>query len=199
LSLSKQDLRKTILRQREGLSAGEVEHRSGRLFATFQANVAELLPSSYAAVALYFPIRGEVDTRPFLKYFLRQKKRVLFPKTDRATKSVQFFEVADFAELRSGVFGVAEPAPRPGQQPVAPDVLLVPGVAFSADCHRLGYGAGYYDRYAAELESSGRRAAVRFVGLAYEFQISDSVHHEPHDHPMDFVVSEEKIFRKVAE
>ncbi|MBI3542331.1 MAG: 5-formyltetrahydrofolate cyclo-ligase [Deltaproteobacteria bacterium] len=188
-------MRKKILEQRQALSAGEVAHRSKRILDNFLKHSSELLPEGVESVALYFPIRGEVDTRAFHAHLRSGRKRCLFPRVAKAAKlqPLEFFEVADWSELRLGAFGIGEPVPLPGVAPVKPDVVLVPGTAFSLDAHRLGYGAGHYDATVDAWKAEGQRASVRLVGLAYEFQIVERLPSEPHDQRLDFVVGEERF------
>lgn len=197
-SNDKKILRKEIMNRRQVLSAGEVQHRSQNIFNSFIKNSAVLLPKDFHSIALYFPIKGEVDTRPFFKYFSSRKRICLFPRIqDEANnKSLHFYAVKDFSELQLSKWGIAEPKPVPGIQPIIPDLVLVPGVVFSADSHRVGFGGGYYDRTAAEWHKSGARQNIRLIGLAYDFQIVAKISHEPHDQVLDFVVAESQIFKK---
>ena len=71
-------------------------------------------------------------------------------------------------------------------RPQALDVILVPLVAFDAQCRRLGHGAGYYDRYLAQTD------ALR-IGVGFACQKVDAIHALPHDIAMDLIVTEEEI------
>lgn len=197
-SFDKQALRKQILATRQLLGAGEVEQRSQRVFKNFLSHIDTLLAPDYSSVALYFPIRGEVDTRPFYKYFKARKRRCLFPKMSSPVQSapLEFFEVGDWAELSLGALGIGEPRPNLGAVSVRPDVVIVPGIAFSHDAHRVGFGAGYYDRTIEEWGLSGQRELTRLVGIAYDFQLLPQLPSEPHDQVLDYVVAEESIFKK---
>ena len=197
---AKKAIRKEILARRQALSAGEVEQRSQRIYKIFLAHVEELLPTKFSTVALYFPIHGEVDTRPFHRYFKSRKVKCLFPKvTDPTSKSslLDFYAVDDLFELQLGAFGIAEPAGLSGTAH-RPDVVLVPALAFSSDAHRLGFGGGYYDRTIDSWSVAGARKSVTLIGLAYEFQLFSQLPREPHDHQLDFVVSEEQILKGAA-
>ncbi len=88
-------------------------------------------------------------------------------------------------ELSKGRFGIAEPLP---DWPIArPETLLVPLLAFDARGHRLGYGGGYYDRTIAALKAHG---PLRTIGIAYAGQEVLSLPHDPHDQPLDAVLTE---------
>lgn len=192
--LLKSKLRERLLGEREALSAGEVEVRSQKIFKTFQKHLSEILTADYQNVGLYYPIRGEVDSRFFFKFFKARKKACLFPKV--SGKTMAFYEVGDWSELQVGSLGIGEPRPKASQKPVLPDVVLVPGVGFSTAAFRLGFGVGFYDRAIDEWERQAVREKLRLVGLAYDFQIVPELPIEPHDCPIDFVVTEQEIFKK---
>jgi len=88
--------------------------------------------------------------------------------------------------LRPGHFRVMEPAPE--AETVSPDLLLGPMLAFDREGFRLGYGGGYYDRTIKALEQAGRRP--RCIGLAFSGQRVEHVPREPHDVPLDAILTE---------
>lgn len=90
--------------------------------------------------------------------------------------------------LSCGTFGIQEPVECADFKHI--DIAVVPGVAFDKQLHRVGYGKGYYDRLLG---------AVRFgvvVGLAFECQVFDAFDYEPHDMPVDVLVTEKYIYRR---
>jgi 5-formyltetrahydrofolate cyclo-ligase len=177
------------LLKRQSLSAGEVAHRSARVFETFLLHREKLVPASARSIGLYYPVRGEVDTRSFFRAFLQAGVKCFFPRVEDRQR-MEFLEVRDLAELRMGPFGIAEPHARPGAA-VVPEAVLVPGVAFTPDCHRLGFGAGYFDRAIADWASA---SPPRLIGLAYDFQVLPTLPLAGHDRKLDFVVSEERVY-----
>lgn len=196
--LNKASLRKEILAKREALDPNELAQRSATAFKLFTSAASQLLPARYDSVALYYPIKGEVDTRAFSQYFQSLGKRLLFPRTENKANPpiLGFYPINDWTELKPGAFGICEPSPKPCQKSERPDVVLVPGLAFSNDCYRLGFGAGFYDRIIDQWTNEGARTQVRLIGLAYSFQLTSAFQHEPHDHPMDFVVTEDQIIQR---
>ena len=90
--------------------------------------------------------------------------------------------------LGSGVWGIREPKPEAAE--VEPDILLVPLLAFDRLGHRIGYGAGYYDRTIAHLRS---RKPVTAVGLAFAAQEVPTVPVTPRDAPLDLVLTEREV------
>lgn len=104
--------------------------------------------------------------------------------------------------------GILQP-PCAGQAPLPPDafdVILVPGVAFDRRGHRLGFGAGYYDRYLASRKSreadepsgpaaSPERARPRLIGVCFSVQLRPAIPATTHDIPMDLVATEDAVLR----
>lgn len=140
-----------------------------------------------ARLALYAPLRHEVDTVLLLKAARQAGKRVFYPLVcdDRLT----FHEVETSAQLRQGSFGILEPCPV-DTAAVAPDfdLMVVPGVAFDLRGHRIGFGKGYYDRYLAGLAS-----LPTLVGLCHDFQVCSEVPSEGHDVRMHYLVTETRV------
>jgi 5-formyltetrahydrofolate cyclo-ligase len=85
-------------------------------------------------------------------------------------------------------FGILEPSKTVDIRSF--DVIVVPGVVFDKKCNRLGFGKGFYDRF---LKSVNTRLKI---GLSYDLQIVDELPSEVHDIPMDFVLTETKIYRR---
>ena len=86
------------------------------------------------------------------------------------------------AKLESGALGIPIPT---DTEEMRPDTILLPANGFDAMGFRLGYGAGYFDRTIA-----GLRPEVRIIGISYEIGRMSSIGPQPHDEPMDFVVTE---------
>ena len=128
----------------------------------------------------------EIRTEPFFKKVINCGKLLICPRVDRRTRSLQLFEVKDFAkDLRPGTMGIPEPMAECRQiDPLEVDWVLVPGLAFDGKCSRLGRGAGYYDRLLPTL----RHEAMRW-SLILEAQWVDEVPMEPHDVPLDGIAS----------
>ncbi len=153
----------------------------------------ETLPglSQAGTVLLYasaFP--EEVETGPFLRRVLEADQRLVLPIVDRRLGSLRLAEVLDPSrDLIASRRGI--PEPRQGLRPVGPgevDWILVPGLAFDAEARRLGRGAGHYDRLLPRL-----RPEVHRWALIFSTQWVDSLPVEPHDQPLDGVVSAHRM------
>ncbi|MDF1607936.1 5-formyltetrahydrofolate cyclo-ligase [Hoeflea sp. YIM 152468] len=139
-------------------------------------------------IAGYLPIRSEPDLRPLLARLRHRGARICLPVVlDRET--IVFRELVPGAELISTGFGTLGPGSE--AQELDPDVLMMPLSAFDAKGNRLGYGAGHYDRAIARLRGKG--LSPRLVGTAFGFQQADAVPAEPHDVPLQMILTEQGL------
>lgn len=136
-----------------------------------------------AIVAGYWPIRDELDCRPVLTRLMDTRQPVCLPVVLGEERPLELRLWEEGAALYPSGFGTLAPsemAPR-----AEPDVILMPLVGFDRAGTRLGYGGGYYDRTLEAMEHT-----PRLVGFAYSVQEFDHVPREPHDIPLDAVVTE---------
>jgi 5-formyltetrahydrofolate cyclo-ligase len=133
------------------------------------------------SLALFAPMPTEPDLDLLWELgALVEHSLLSYPR--REGKALLFHPVSALDELIPGRFGIREPAP--GPSPKQLDLIVVPGLAFSAQGNRLGRGAGFYDRFLATVPQTTFK-----VGVCFEFQRVSSIPHEPHDVTMDAVVS----------
>jgi 5-formyltetrahydrofolate cyclo-ligase len=157
----------------------------------------QALPSFTAAraVLVTLPFGSEWDTRPFALAALRSGKTLVLPRVNNATRMLELHAIGDLAEsVATGYRGIPEPLPTtPRVDAAAIDWVLVPGVAFSANGGRLGYGGGYYDRLITTLPP----ATARIAG-AFETQIAPQIPAAAHDLCVDLIVTESRILSPPA-
>lgn len=138
-------------------------------------------------VLLYLPVNGEVDTKYILAHFQKMKSNIFLPTYLKENKKWAISKIDNFDDLGMGPFGILQPQRANIYDVSYLDLAIVPLVAFSAELHRLGYGRGVYDRL---LDKVG----ITKIGLAYEFQLIETLPTELHDVKMDYVVTEKKIY-----
>jgi len=132
----------------------------------------------------YWPINGEVDTRPFISKAKSVGMEVILPKTLLNGKLDHFPFISE-KKMARGRFGTYHPVG--AEKYSGPyDLVVVPAVAFDKNCNRLGYGGGYYDTFLRECQ------ALK-VGVAYDFQVVPQLPTEQHDVPVNFVISEKEV------
>ncbi len=125
----------------------------------------------------------EIDPEPALRRLREEGVRVAYPRVSQ--QELDLHEVADPADLVLAAYGIREPRPEaPRVHLNEIDALLVPAVAFDRRGFRLGYGGGFYDRFLARLPEDTLR-----IGVAFDEQLLDELPREPHDEPVDFIVT----------
>jgi 5-formyltetrahydrofolate cyclo-ligase len=141
-----------------------------------------------AIIAGYAAIGSEADPFPLMATLSGQGHPLCLPRTEG--KDLTFRSWKPGEPLTPGKMNVPEPALSARER--RPDLLLVPLLAFDGDGYRLGYGAGYYDRYLSEHR---RKRSIRAIGIAYAGQHVEKLPREEHDEPLDAVVTEERVWR----
>lgn len=142
-----------------------------------------------ARVVLYAAVAGELPTRPVYERARRAHKPLLWPRVCEGG-AIEFARCDDWDALQPDAVGIPAPPPAaPALRLGASDLLLVPGVAFTARGARLGRGAAHYDRLLAARVGETR------VGIAFDEQIVPAIPEEAHDQPVDLVVTPTKIWR----
>jgi 5-formyltetrahydrofolate cyclo-ligase len=142
-----------------------------------------------ATVAGYSPIRSELDPTPLMQMLAAEGARLALPVITARGQSLRFRVWHPGDRLLPGPLGILEPSPAAAE--IVPDIVLVPLAAFDRTGHRIGYGAGHYDRTLAQLHKSKGFAAI---GLAFAAQEVEAVPALQHDVPLDYVLTETELF-----
>jgi 5-formyltetrahydrofolate cyclo-ligase len=182
--MPKRALRAAALAKRRELTPQQVDSQSLALQRRF-LDLPEFQRSK--VIALYAPIRQEVETAAVASVALSTGRTLLYPAVHG--DDLHFCRVAALNELVAGCFGIPEPTGEPCH-PGEADVIVVPGAVFDLFGRRIGYGKGYYDRALHQLEGSGK-----LVGFCYDFQLLEEIVGEPHDVTMDLIVTELRVVR----
>ncbi len=141
-----------------------------------------------AIIAGYAAIGSEADPFPLMATLSGQGHPLCLPRVEG--KQLAFRAWKPGEPLIPGKMNVPEPAASAKER--RPDLLLVPLLAFDSDGYRLGYGAGYYDRHLSEAR---QKRTIRAIGIAYAAQHVEKLPREPHDEPLDAVVTQERVWR----
>lgn len=184
----KKILRELLLQKRNLLTQEEIEAKSSLIHK--QLMVSPLFQRANR-VMLYISFRNEVLTSAIIKELLQKGKRVFIPITVPKTKALIVSELKSLEEdLQLGNFGVLEPKPEAVREldPSCLDLILVPGVGFDMEGFRIGYGAGYYDRFLPRISKE-----VPTIGLAFEVQLVHQLPKDEYDYPVQYVLTEERL------
>lgn len=150
--------------------------------------LTDLLRQRFAApgrIAGYVAIRDELDALPALAAAAALGWVCSLPAVIAPAAPLRFRPWHPGDPLTPGAFRVPEPAAEAGE--IRPDVVLVPMLAFDERGHRMGYGAGFYDRTLAALRRDG---PVLAVGIAYAGQRQERLPTDAHDQPLDLILTE---------
>jgi 5-formyltetrahydrofolate cyclo-ligase len=149
-----------------------------------------------ARVALYLPMRGEVDLRPAVDAAWQRGTAVYMPRiVNRRRARMTFAAWTPDGPHRRNVYGIEEPALGAGRlEARLLDAVVLPVVGFDRRGNRLGMGAGYYDRaLRRRLDRARRWQRPRLVGVAFACQELPSIPASPWDVPLDFIVTERGV------
>ena len=185
--MSKAEVRQDRLEARRAMSPAEVARKSGAIVERLKT-----LPAFTSAEAFLCYVSSkdnEVDTHGLINWLLNARRMVLVPIAEPHGGLV-WSRIRTLDVLLPGRFGILEPreAARRVMRPPPNSVVIVPGVAFTPDGYRVGYGGGYFDRFLAHYGGP-------IIGLAFDLQIVSYFEIETHDIPMDFLVTETAIYR----
>jgi 5-formyltetrahydrofolate cyclo-ligase len=178
---SKSELRKHMLAKRQAITD---EERARHELAILEH--IRLLPcfAKAASMALYIPIRGEVN---LLALWYQEQRLVLFPKV--SGENLIFSSPASKNDFKPGAFGIPEPISTSNMEISEVDVIFVPGVAFDRYGHRLGYGKGYYDKLIGSYPDK------TYIGVCQDEFCIEELPVDPWDSTVDFVVTQAGIYK----
>lgn len=180
-AISKIELRKEILESRKKLSVQtmmEWDH------AALEQLKKLKLKEKTSIIYCYISVRGETGTEAIIRYYLSLGLRIAVPRVKG--KLMDFYYIHSYDDLKPGCFGIPEPDLSCEKAIDKKAPVIVPGVAFSEQYERVGYGAGFYDRF-FEQEPEHEKIAV-----CYDFQLVKAIAVENHDILMDRVITPTK-------
>lgn len=187
-SQEKKNIRKKMLDTRKQISAEEID----KLSEIIIDSLTKLsIYRESKNVMLYLSFGNEVDSYRLIERCHRDGKKTIVPVCKKEGVRIIPSELIDVEEeLKQSKFGYMEPK----EEFIRPldleeiDIIIIPGISFDKRCYRIGYGAGYYDRF---LAKSNYR--IPTIGVAFDFQIIDNVPVEDFDIPLDYIITEKRI------
>jgi len=188
--LNKHFLRKRLLNKRNLLSKRTILEKSNRIvdklikFDKYQQS---------EKIMLYIATKSEVQTQRIIESAQKDNKNIYIPLIIQEQQDLIPSLVIDFEkEIALGNLGIVQPKEEFHRlfPPNILDLVIIPGVAFTQQGHRLGRGGGYYDRFLKKL--SGQAYSV---ALAFEMQIIKEIPLEESDMPVDCIITEKRIIQ----
>jgi 5-formyltetrahydrofolate cyclo-ligase len=184
LSAQKKSIRRDALARRDALPAAE----RAAAAAAIAARPFPLALAPGTIVSGFSPLKSEINPVPLMRKLSDAGARLALPVVAGKGRPLTMRAWAFGQPLDSGVWGIREPTPDAPE--VAPDILLVPLLAFDRTGNRIGYGAGYYDMTIAGLRAL---KPVTAVGIAFSVQEIPSVPVTPRDARLDLVLTEREV------
>jgi len=187
LKEEKENLRKSMLQKRNKITANE-EKAAANIINPLILSHPVFLEAEH--VMVYIPFKKEVDIRRVIEEAWRLHKQVMVPKTDIKTKKMEPYVIRFWDDLKIGNFELFEPKGTESEAfPIDNiDLVLVPGIAFDHKGNRLGFGAGFYDRFFDRFTHLPFR-----LGIAYDFQVVDKLPTGRHDYGVNEVITEKRM------
>lgn len=175
--MNKQELRRSIREQKRAMTPEEIQARSAALLELFvQTEEYKNAKTIYG----YLPYNQEVRTVPILERAIADGKRVAVPKV--YGEEMKFLYLDDLNQVAKGYSGIPEPIADEPEADDAGALVLMPGLAFDPQGHRIGYGGGFYDKFLS------REPQHPTVALCYAFQVLEHLETEEFDIPVDRVL-----------
>lgn len=200
----KQGLRQSIIAARQKMTAAERAEFSRAI----SARILQLDAYRDAtSVLAYMSFGGEFDTRPWVEQAMRDRKQVLLPRVNKDTKQLDLYRITDLQrDVAPGTWNIPEPLEERCTRvdaPERPDFILLPGVAFTRDGSRLGYGGGFYDKLLARikpLRGTDGVPAVKPVlaAAAFSLQLLKDIPMEPTDRKVEWLLTENEVIHCAA-
>ena len=171
--------RASLIVQRQAIPQGKRRRLQPLVLDLVEQHFPDL---ANALLGFYWPFRGEIGPHPLVRRLVERGAHAALPVVVEKGRPLEFWAWRPGAGLRRGVWDILIPVAR---QVVRPTALLVPLVGFDRRGYRLGYGGGYYDRTLATMHPKPLT-----IGIGYDLGRLETIHPQPHDIPMDAIVTE---------
>jgi 5,10-methenyltetrahydrofolate synthetase len=180
----RKEKRAELIARREAVDAATRQRWNERITALIEGGFPDW---SGGIVAFCWPYRGEFDPRYVARHWRDRGATTALPEVVEKGMPLRFRKWWPGAPTRPGVYDIPVPD---GTDVVVPDVALVPMNGFDEAGYRLGYGGAFFDR---TLGAATVRPVA--IGIAYELARLPTIYPQPHDIPMDFIVTETGVYR----
>jgi 5-formyltetrahydrofolate cyclo-ligase len=171
--MSKSDLRRKHIQIRKNISEAARQRMSSLIFMKVQPYLA-----NYHHVGVYLSTSLEVDTSLIIQYLFEHHKRVCVPKITK--DGMIFVDYDQHTEMKTTKMGIQEPIHT--KISPAPELMIVPMLAYNSQAYRLGYGKAYYDTYLSTF--SGYK-----IGICFDLNLDDTLMNQNHDIACDMILT----------
>lgn len=184
--LEKKELRKQLLEIRGSIAIEDISEKS-RIITEELLSLDEVIEAE--TIMIYMSFRNEVDTKGLFKELIKRGKRVVAGRCIKSTREIIPVIVDGMESFEDGNYGILEPSLDNDRVNIEDiDVVIVPGVGFDRTLNRIGFGAGYYDRFLSKLRPDSKKIAI-----CYDEQIVSKVPTGRYDLKMDMVITDKEV------
>jgi len=189
----KKILRKEILTKRNNIDVVEKEEMDKKILNKFYESKYYRESKN---IFIYISYDSEINTKEIINKSLIDKKKIYVPRTEFKTRLMDAVEITSLENLIESEYGILEPSIyEPYIEPNELDLIVVPGVGFDRNGGRMGYGAGFYDRYFKKISKDKMQKIVK-LALAYDFQILEDVPMNEQDVPVNYIITEKEFIHR---
>lgn len=192
--MNKKELRKHIISRRDEISVEDRKYKDKLIFNK-TIELKEFINAK--SIFIFVSFGSEVDTHEIIKHALTLGKKISIPLVNKESKTMEAREISSLEDMKEGYYGILEPSENAlVMNPGEIDLIIMPGVAFDLKGGRIGYGAGFYDKFLVKVPS-----ATPKIALAYDMQRVEEVPMDTYDVKIDGVITEDisKIFQDNSE
>lgn len=170
---------KEELRQKYLIIRKDIKNKDKKDKLIFDKVINNPQVQSSDLILIYVSLIDEVDTINIINYFIKSKQ-IAVPKIENNT--MNFYYIKSLNELKKGTFNVLEPQTKDKVTDFSNSVSITPGICFSKDNYRIGYGKGYYDKFY-------KKHHIYSIGLCYKECLLDSIPKDKNDIPVDEIIT----------
>ncbi len=183
---TKNKLRKEYLRKRENLPLEFIKEKSKIITAKLKQYIEK---NNYKNIMIFVSFRNEVQTHNMIKELLSEDdKNIYVPYIDKRVNDMRISKIEDFEkDLQPGMFNILEPKIKLRKDELYKklEMIVVPGLIFSKQGYRIGYGGGYYDKFLSKITDD-----VKKIGITFSPFIVDKLPVDKYDLPVDLIITE---------
>ncbi len=178
--MNKKELRKEYLTIRKDIKDKDTKSRT-----IFNKLIDLDIYKCSKVIGIYYSLEDEVDTIELIDYSIKIGKTVCIPKV-LSNNTMSFYKIIDRSNLVKSSFNILEPNTNNLVNPNDIDLMIVPGIVFSKELYRIGYGGGYYDRYLKDTNSYK-------IGLSFKETLVDYLPHNDYDVKLNLIITDESV------
>jgi 5-formyltetrahydrofolate cyclo-ligase len=183
--ITKREVRKIILDKRDLIDFKVRKEWDKNIFHNLINNV---LYKNAKVIFAFVSFKSEVDTLQIMDHSFKHNKVICVPKIKSKEKGISFYEISSLEDLQLGYYEILEPKSKCKEANVNDlELMLIPGVAFDRSGGRIGYGAGFYDKF---LRNTGKN--FNKIALSYHFQVIGNVPMDSHDVRIDGIITNQE-------